>query len=828
MANGPIQIVLNSADFISTWERTPGNQDKDFYAGNDSEFVTHKQKISEQLDSLKKNMVTNEFSEISYAKVILKQSALAKSHRPTGAIFKQEVAPVVGAGDLGVLFVELTPNGIEKINLKISQAEEETRYKTDKTGKTKPNPSPVRSELGAIEEIRPYDSSDKRKFNISDGLKWITNPQTGGAYLIELFENPPRRQDWDNLSGEKFKLFKSFFDGLAKLGKGIVVSRIMDNDNSASIIGIRIEESNADTIQFLPIRSSAKRSNNVSHISQDLDRHTGLISFLDSHPLVKKIALPPIITKSSSSDNTSKIGTEFSLPKAIADKSYPKIGIVDGGVSEMLNEWVEERWGLLGNGDKDEAHGTFIAGLALFGNTLNGSEICKEPDGCKIIDLDLLPKDDVYANYYQQPLQFWGELEDAVKALKAKTGVRIFNFSLNIEEHVSSDTYSFAAKFLDKIAEDNNVIFVISAGNTHPNDIRTEWPGDSAAALSILASSRNDIIKTPAESCRNISVSALNPPNIKDIVPFALSNYSCRGPGPRVGLKPDFGHVGGAGTKTASSSHGLYSLDTICNIIDGCGTSYAAPNVAKTLACMDHGIEGEVSRETLIALATHHAALPKIYEDKKLKNIIKYLVGFGVPVAADDVLNGNENSITLVFANRIKARKKMSFSFSWPNSLVKNGKCFGYARLTIVSTPPFNHDYGSEFVRVNIDGHLRQEEDDKKYKGRLEPIYLPENASGHLYEKNQISHSFKWSPVKVYEKEFKRGVGKSTNWKLEIEHLVRDGDYMPKEGVPFTAILTISDPKSNEPVFNDMRQSLQTIGVKIEDIKVAARIHPRA
>src|SRR3546814_3472038 len=50
---------------------------------------------------------------------------------------------------------------------------------------------------------------------------------------------------------------------------------------------------------------------------------------------------------------------------------------------------------------------------------------------------------------------------------------------------------------------------------------------------------------------------------------------------------------------------------------------------------------------------------------------------------------------------------------------------------------------------------------------------------------------------------------------------------MPEEGVPFTAIVTISDPTSEQPVFNDMRQNLQALGTQIADIRTAARITPR-
>ncbi len=200
-----------------------------------------------------------------------------------------------------------------------------------------------------------------------------------------------------------------------------------------------------------------------------------------------------------------------------------------------------------------------------------------------------------------------------------------------------------------------------------------------------------------------------------------------------------------------------------------------------------------------------------------------------MPDGSEDILNGNSSAITLVFANRAISGHKMSFKFSWPSSLVRDGKCFGHAKLTIVSTPRFDYRFGSEFVRINIDAALRQLQNNGNYKGRLNAIYTPEDGDGSLYEKDQIEHSFKWSPVKVYEKTFPRGVcNQSTEWKLDVEYLSRDGVTIPAAGLPFTAILTISDPNSEKPVFNDMRQMLQSLcSSRRLTSKLAARIIPR-
>jgi hypothetical protein len=168
----------------------------------------------------------------------------------------------------------------------------------------------------------------------------------------------------------------------------------------------------------------------------------------------------------------------------------------------------------------------------------------------------------------------------------------------------------------------------------------------------------------------------------------------------------------------------------------------------------------------------------------------------------------------------------MQFSFSWPSSLVVNGKCTGSAKLTLVSTPPLDYKYGVEFVRVNMNAALRQEQE-KGFKNRLDPIYLPENKGAGTAEADLIEYGLKWGAVKAYAGSFPRGVGPSTTWHLDVEYLLRDGEVMPPNGVPFTVLLTISDPAGKKPIFNDVRQMLQSVGVETTDIKTAARIVTR-
>src|ERR1051325_3344699 len=108
MPNSPIQVVLHSDNFPTAREKTGGGLHKEFYDTDPPASVAHKNTITSSLRTLKADLEHNEFSEIGFAKVVLKRAGWAKSHRPTHALFKRDVAPVVGAGGVGELFVEVS------------------------------------------------------------------------------------------------------------------------------------------------------------------------------------------------------------------------------------------------------------------------------------------------------------------------------------------------------------------------------------------------------------------------------------------------------------------------------------------------------------------------------------------------------------------------------------------------------------------------------------------------------------------------------------------------------------------------------------------------
>lgn len=824
MPDYAVQSVLGVEKFVRTRELNVGGKVKDFYAGRNPAFKDHRDGLAKQLMGLKRQLENETSGDGAYAKIALVRSALAKSHRPVKSLFNARRTPVVGNGDVGDLIVEVHARALADVATTILGAElDPPLKKNEKTGQMERKPSRARGEVGAIASINLWGPSDRRSFSATEAIEWLGDRTTGSGYLVQLFRHPMECIPGPNTTWSAVRLMRSFEGMLTGIGTGIRAELLSSVNHALPVIFVRMELGDAPPSLHL---YEAKRERDSYRAIPDLriEQHVRLLAALETHPLVRAIELPPKIR--SSFVGASNATAKFSLPKR-GDGPYPRVGIVDGGIADCLNPWVIGNTGILADEDRSEAHGTFIGGLLAAGSSANAH--CNlEPDGCELVDVGIHPSEASFQNYYPKGVtDFFDELEAAVERSKDEHNVRFFNLSLNLTQAAEPSHYHYFAARLDAIADKYDVVFVISAGNLDAT-VRPEWTNNEVQNLTALANSRQDGILTPAESVRNLSVAALNPPNHPSCIGLAPTAYTRRGPGLRTGVKPDFAHIGGSLTRDIHAGHGLNSLAPNGNQETGCGTSYAAPFVARTLAQLDAAIEGKTSRETLIALLAHSASTPEAISSKRMRPVARDLVGFGIPACAESILAANDSEITLVFEARIMPNTELVFPFSWPSSLVaNNGGCRGKVRVTIASTPPLDFRYGSELVRVNLDAALQQDTG-TGWKGHLHPAFLPNDAGAH-FEKELIEHALKWAPVKTYHTVFPKGVGSSSNWRIHVEYLLRSQEEMPPEGVPFTLIFTLSDVdgKANRKIYQEVSQAIGAIGVATADIRTAARVRQR-
>jgi hypothetical protein len=130
-------------------------------------------------------------------------------------------------------------------------------------------------------------------------------------------------------------------------------------------------------------------------------------------------------------------------------------------------------------------------------------------------------------------------------------------------------------------------------------------------------------------------------------------------------------------------------------------------------------------------------------------------------------------------------------------------------------------------VRINLEAALKQAQPDGTFVARTTATH--EFFSGFRYatERTLATLLGKWFTTKSYGTAMPRGRGKSSDWKLEVGYLTRAGEVYPDGGVPFSVVLTIEDIEGVAPVFEEMRRSLASTGVQVNDLRTATRVRTR-
>lgn len=722
----PIQVFLDTRRFIDLEEPSPfGGGSKDFFKDNDRGFREHKSKLRGQIDGVAQSLRRRRLPA-GFLKVRQREEALAKSHRPLGHLFSPgNRFALVGADGVGELLFQATPSALDRLSRIVEEKAEETPrlVENKKTGAIEPRASGYRSELGGIDDIRLYDAPDRLTFSANEAVRWMEQPNVIGGYLVELFR-PDRRAGFDAVD----QLIERLRQGLQAIRGGMLVRPLLPSvpttrfGEPSLTLSVQLTANPARRLIDLPFLADGRPAEMAEaalpaemrgqHADLSIARHRELLAFLSEQTLVRSIELPPVLETAPMEAGGQPAPASISTPTPGVD--YPVVAIVDGGVADAsaLAAWKVGDAGLVPQGDRDENHGTFIAGLVSAGGALNphlGNHI--EASGCKFYDLDLFPRREPRGAYYPDIEDLFDILDEKVKVAKQNFGVRIFNLSFAIGRRSSRLAYSLAADRLDRIARTNDVIFVVSAGNLRSVESRPPWPEKAEDAATMLAGfgSHEQQITAPSDHILGLTVGAINPPGVTGHVPSMPTTYTRRGPGVGGARKPDLAHFGGADS-ASSNDTGLMSLNPDGDAVHNCGTSFASPLTASTVAMLDQRLARVAPRETLLALPVHRARRPDALNRPALRHVARDFVGFGLTPPTEVILNDELHSVTLVFSDRLLAKQRLDFTFAWPSSLVTEASaCRGRADLTLAYTPPIDPDHREEAIRIQLEAYLYQE-----------------------------------------------------------------------------------------------------------------------
>lgn len=844
MPNNPVQIILNDADFHAAPEPGQPPRNKDFFENADSAFAEHQAALLRALDGIIATLANSPYGPITFVRVQMRQLALAKSYRPVHCLFKPDQFPCVGADAVGTLYFRAPLIYLAGLRARIASAELHvvTKYRQRDNVAYKA-PSNARAEVGAIEKIEIAPPERKRDFSAESAMAVFDDPGVVSGYHVELFEDIDRRLIADDPLG-RLALRRSLERLLMSLGAG---ARSYLNDTIGSLPVLELQLTNSGQPPLLDNRAGLALSDTTvpavqASVDRDAGRHEMVLNALQNHPLVRVI-LPPVRLQLTDAEDAidPQIDPTGSTPVRIdpplGSSTYPVVGVIDSGVSPALADWIIGRFDFLDPSEVDTVHGTGVAGLVSVPQAANPAATTPELNGCLIYDAPLFPKAP-FRNHYQRGFtDFLEELEQAVAEARNDHGVRIFNLSINAVSDVEPYRYSIYASRLDQIADAYGVIFVNSAGNLPGPQQRAPWPARPTDVTRYFAGRTSpDTLFKPAESVRSISVGALNPPGTSQEA-GAPTTYTTRGPGLQVGLKPDVAAFGGAGGVAPGAPTGLGSIGPDGIVRPVAGTSFAAPLVARTLAGLDAVTQGGLTTEALRAMLLHHTTMPVPLARRGMKDLARQFAGFGQPGVVSDMLETEDHQITMLFQSRLSIGERkpvvLRFPFSWPQTLVDDTEaCSGRARITLVYSPPLDPAFGAEFVRVNLEAHLKQRQPDRpgdskpRYLNQIDSRHLPGSSKLAHPERALIAHGLKWWPSKQYESNFNAN-GESSQWQLEVTSLIRAETSFPAEGVPFAVILTLEDPDRRHDVFRQVRQELDASRAQAQDIRALLRVRPR-
>ncbi len=511
------------------------------------------------------------------------------------------------------------------------------------------------------------------------------------------------------------------------------------------------------------------------------------------------------------------------------NQNYVTVGILDTGISKIphLKPWlVEEKYTAYPDEYVDKSHGTFTAGVALYGDDLENSNWIGHGK-FKILDATIYPdcskesieEDELICN-----------IRNAI-SLHYKN-VKIWNLSASIAREISDEKYSDFAIALDDIQDKYNILICKSAGNCTNFVVNKEKGRIHEGADSI----RSLVVGSLAHSKGDYNLSEVNNP----------SPFSRIGPGPEFIIKPEVSHYGGnAGVEPTGKliTEGVKSFSIDGSYSKSVGTSFSTPRVTSLVAGLFQSMEEEFDPLLLKALVIHSASYGselKIPEAERTRHL-----GFGLPRNINEILYNDEHEVTLVLRDSMVNGEYVDImDFPVPSTMVKDGFYTGQIVVTLVYDPVLDYTQGAEYCQSNIDikfGTYDCKEDrDTTRQHVLNPVGRKDSENVLLkafYSKRKMKSNYdqfalkermliqygdKYYPVKKYAADLsdvtditkQKYLASDRKWYLYLRSLFREhsvrksSENYEQLSQEYCLIITIKDPTRQINVYDDVVREL--------------------
>ncbi len=264
------------------------------------------------------------------AKVVMKEKAIAKSHKPT-ALFKANTCPIVGAQKLDEVLIKVTPRGLQHLINTVNLASSEDVKKT----------------ITKIQSIESFSIEDKIDIQNFATLEKLSQP-----LKVRLFSfNDTDDNDYYTHGFEDLVNSLGLSAVKLKYGKNICIYKLScENKELARKI---LEYPGVYKVSFFP-----QYTCEFPHIANAMKQ-------------IPNLPMP-------------QVGEEYPIVGIIDS------GIMPG--HKYLEPWVYKREFYVAEEYRNYEHGTFVAGIIQYGSILNTNAIKQQH--YKILDVVVSPNSD--------------------------------------------------------------------------------------------------------------------------------------------------------------------------------------------------------------------------------------------------------------------------------------------------------------------------------------------------------------------------------------------------------------------------------------------------
>lgn len=527
-----------------------------------------------------------------------------------------------------------------------------------------------------------------------------------------------------------------------------------------------------------------------------------------------------------------------------SDGPFPVLGILDSGVKEVphLAPWMDGKpLSPYSLSDMDRSHGTFVSGIAVYGDELEGRTWVgglspRIASACVIPNPRILACDED---------ELVGNIREAIGRMS--DDVKVWNLSVSVNSPISTEDFSDFAMALDEIQDAYGVLICKSAGN----------------CLGFSKGIGKEPLSAGADSVRALTVGSVAHAKSEwdDVEVGDTSPFSRRGPGPQHIIKPEVSHFGGnAGVcpdgSISQSGVKSFALDGGC--ATACGTSFSTPRVSALASNLAHSLEGNFDPLLVKALIVHSATFPRdtlIPCDEKVNEM-----GFGVPADIQRILVDEPYEATLVLRDTLRKGEVIDIiDFPMPESLTDDGYFRGQIVLTLVGAPILDNRQGGEYCQSDIEVRLGTY-DSLRSRDTTQPTILnPIGRTGSanlllrspyskktlkredegfaLRERTLIEYGGKYYPVKKYAIDLAdltpanmARVAEGRKWFMWMKGTYREAAErhalltQTSLSQEFCVLVTIRDPLHEAPVYNDVAAFLNAHGFWHQTVPISNEV----